>query len=296
MKKLKYAFLSCLCATSVFAASSFKTSTLAAPIQQQEINMRDYSNWYFISPAQEELGVANPHNTAHYANYSSNATPYNSYVLRAVDQVMSLRPDGGTYYTGKGESPAGYAIQFNGYSLLTPPRDSSYCSGATYSVFIEALNLINPNYINNFSPAALEALKTQRADGSARPDNELFWGLWNNDFWGIYDAMVNYAGVGEVISPYDAQPGDFMKIQWTASTGHFVVFLGWIKGANGLPVGVRYWSSNQGTNGYGESEHSISSIYALLVVRLSNPDKLSKLNPSQVITPLKVSQAGFVLK
>ena len=136
----------------------------------------------------------------------------------------------------------------------------------------------------------------QRADGTPRPDNELLWGLWNNDFWGVADAMVAFANVGQVIPPYAARPGDFLKIQWTKSSGHFVIFLGWIKGTNGLPVGVRYWSSNTGTNGYGESEHSISSIYALLLVRLTNPDNITTIDPQKVVLPATVGGAGFQLQ
>lgn len=263
---------------------------------QQVIHMANYTSWYYVSAELESYGMTYPHNTDHYFNYANDTVGYNRQILQAMDKVMAIRPDGGGYYTGIGDSPVGYSLALNGYNLINPIKNSSYCSGATYTVFIEALNLINSNYINQMNSSQLDAVRMQRADGTPRPDNELLWGLWNNDFWGVADAMVAFANVGQVIPPYAARPGDFLKIQWTKSSGHFVIFLGWIKGANGLPVGVRYWSSNTGTNGYGESEHSISSIYALLPVRLTNPDNIVTIDPQKAVTPTTVDGAGFQLQ
>src|SRR5205085_6520040 len=53
--------------------------------------------------------------------------------------------DGGGYFTGikaqPTESPIGYPLTLGETPLLAPPRTTSYCTGASYSAFIEGLNL-----------------------------------------------------------------------------------------------------------------------------------------------------------
>jgi len=261
------------------------------------VNMADYHNWYYLSASQR---AQDSHNCQHFFNYGADAPEYNEFVLRGIDKVMATAPNGGGYFVGlkaqPPESPLGYELKLGSYSLLTPPRPTSYCSGSSYGVFIEALNLINPRYSKRMTAAQLEACRMQEADGGRRDDDVKLWGYWNDDIWGIHHALIDYTQTGEVVEPDAARPGDFIKIMWSKASGHFVVFLGWVRGADNQPTAIRYWSSQPGTNGFGEQESSIGKIYSLLFVRLTEPDNITKFDPGYKVNVWNVLDAGYILK
>jgi len=287
----------CLSAIAVAQAGPYLTPLELKPPGQMIVNMAEYHNWYFLSDSQRSQDV---HNIKHFFDYGADAPNYNKAVLQGIDKVMATAPNGGGYFVGlranPPESPLGYDLKFGKYSLLTPPRSTSYCSGSSYGVFIEALNIINPRYSNRMTAAQLEACRMQEPDGGRRDDDIKLWGYWNDDVWGIHHALIDYTQMGEVVAPYAAKPGDFIKIMWSKSSGHFVVFLGWVRGANNQPVAIRYWSSQPGTNGFGEQESSISKIYSILFVRLTYPDNITKFDPDYKVNIWNVMDAGYVLK
>lgn len=221
------------------------------------------------------------HHTNHFEAFSSVVPEYNKYVLKAIDIVQSTAPDGGGYFTGikaiPPEAPIGYDIKLFGAELINLERTTSYCSGATYSAFIEALNLIFPNGNTRLSSDRYESLRMQEIDGSRREDHIKFWGKWNADGYGNDFALRQYSGCGERISPREGLPGDFMNIQWKKGLGHSVIFLGWQVAEDGL-LNLVYWSSQKGTNGLGDAIVPVSSIKECVFIRLTNPENIFNFN------------------
>jgi hypothetical protein len=211
---------------------------------------------------------------------------YNLLVLKAVDVVQSHAMDGGGYFTGMKakptESPIGYEVKLFGKSLLNPPRTTSYCSGSSYGVLMETLNLIFPDGMSKISPDRYESLRMQEPDGSRREDQIKFWGKWNDDGWGTHYALVQYSGMGVEVTPERARPGDFANIAWMSGLGHSVVFLGWFK--KGDELGMVFWSSQKSTNGYGDVVMCpLSKVKSVKIVRLTHPEKVFTFDVQQTV-------------
>ena len=240
----------------------------------------DDGAWLVLPDSEASLG---PHHTRHAQVFGKYVTGYNAQVLAAIDKVQSSQPEGGGYFTGPkakpAESPIGYPLALLGQPLLTPPRSTSYCSGSSYSAFIEAINLIYPDGAKRISPDRLEALRMQEPDGERREDGVKFWGHWNDDGPGSQYALIQYSGAGSEIKPIHARPGDFMNIDWKSGLGHSVIFLGWYKDSDGGKH-VLYWSTQKGTNGLGDQISPLAKIRSIKIVRLTNPEKLFTFNVS----------------
>ncbi|MGE5365311.1 MAG: hypothetical protein ACM3SM_14360 [Bacteroidota bacterium] len=217
------------------------------------------------------------HHLDHYKTFSKYTSGYNLEVLRAIDSVQKHALDGGTYFIGlkanPPESPVNYELKLAGKSLVNPPRKSSYCSGSTYAAFMETLNLIFGDSLKSLSPERFEALRMQEPDGSRREDWNKFWGIWNADGFGSYYALMQYSDIGEPVKPEDARPGDFANLSWTSGNGHSVIILGWHYNEQGEKM-LLYWSSQTGTNGYGDQSAAISRIAEMKVVRLKHPGNI----------------------
>jgi len=208
---------------------------------------------------------------------------YNKYVLKAIELIQKKFPDGGGYFIGlkadPPESPIGYNLKFMGSELLNAPRTSSYCSGASYTAFIESLNLILDSV--SLDSIRCDAIRMQEWNGSRREDGVKLWGNWNADGYGSYDAMVSYTGIGIKINPEQARPGDFVNISWKSGIGHSVVFLGWYK-ENGQNF-ICYWSSQKSTNGISVTTANVDRIKDLVVVRIIHPEKILSFNPENKV-------------
>lgn len=281
--------LSVLMASLVFAGQA--TPPAAGPTT-------DDGSWYVLTP--DQLPPATQ-NTTHLARFGDSVDGYNRYVLRAIDKAQATAMDGGGYFIGikadPPESPMGYALSLMGKPLLDPPRHSSYCSGATYTAFIEALNFYEADAAASdgkqadheaLDPVRAEAMRMQEPDGGRREDGVKFWGHWNADGFGNDFALVQYAKMGEVVSPKSARPGDFMNISWNHGGGHSVVFLGWYKDDDGNQF-VHYWSSQKGSNGMGDQLVPLSRIQNVKIVRLTDPDRLFTFDPN---TPVDKAVPG----
>ncbi|MBN1155573.1 hypothetical protein JXB12_11705 [candidate division KSB1 bacterium] len=233
------------------------------------------TNWLVI----DDIG---PEHEAHHVQHWDKFGKYvrnfnngiNEAILKGIDIVQSHAPDGGKYFTGihavPTESPVNYNLKLFCKELIKMPRSSSYCSGATYAAFIEALNILLSRQADRLSPERFEALRMQEPDGGRREDCIKFWGYWNADGFGNHFALCQYATMGEVISPREARPGDFANISWSKGGGHSVIFLGWtvVEGDKKMI----YWSSQTGTNGYGDQVISLQRIKSIKIVRLVKPD------------------------
>ena len=254
------------------------TVSLAAlsPVAGQNFTQMttDNGEWLFLDSADVS---ATTYHLNHEAIFKKYIDGYNRAVVRAIDIVQAHAMDGGGYFTGMKavptESPIGYELKLFGKSLLDPPRTTSYCSGSTYGVLIEALNLIFPDGGSKLSADRLESLRMQEPDGSRREDRIKYWGKWNDDGWGSHYALVQYSEMGEEIPPQRARPGDFMNISWVHGLGHSVVFLGWVR--RNHEIGMMYWSSQKGTNGFGDVVLCpLSSVQSVKIVRLTHPERL----------------------
>ncbi len=254
---------------------------------------QDDGSWYFLNQKQAETGT---YHTDHARIFGKHLNGYNIFILKGIDIAQSHAPQGGGYFIGlkadPPESPIGYTLKLFGKPLINPPRNSSYCSGSTYTAFIEAMNLIFPNGAQKLDSVHYEALRMQEPDGGRREDLVKFWGYWNADGFGNHYALVQYSGIGRRIHPQNARPGDFMNISWKKGGGHSVIFLGWYKAADGTPE-VRYWSSQKRTNGMGDDTVPIDRIAEVCLVRVIHPERIFTFD---VHSPVDIHVKGDVIQ
>jgi len=210
----------------------------------------------------------------------------NRAILQGIDTVQSKALDGGGYFTGikavPTESPVYYNLKLFRRPLIEAPRHSSYCSGATFSAFIEGMNLLLAQDADKLTDERYEALRMQELDGGRREDHIKFWGHWNADGFGNHFALVQYGQMGQVISPAELRPGDFVNISWKSGFGHSVIFLGWALVAGDKKL--MYWSSQTGTNGYGDQVVSLQKIENIKAVRLTQPENIFNYNVNAPVT------------
>lgn len=241
---------------------------------------KDNAEWLTLPPADVTAG---PHHLRHGKIYGKHVEGYNRLILEAIDTVQAHSPEGGGYFIGikaqPPETPVGYQLTLFAQPLIDPPRTTSYCSGASYTAFIEALNVLYPDGATRLTPARLEALRMQEPDGGRREDGVKFWGHWNDDGFGNHFALVQYSGMGEVVPPQQALPGDFMNISWKNGGGHSVIFLGWTSNDEGAR-GLSYWSSQPGTDGYGDVHlKNLDKVSKVKIVRLTHPEGIFTFDP-----------------
>jgi hypothetical protein len=160
-----------------------------------------------------------------------------------------------------------------GLDITAAQAQPSYCSGATYLVFLKALGALQRGGQLPLDPPTLNALMV-----AGQRDGEGIWGRWNANGPGTA-RLFHELNLGPNFSDYaQARPGDFMKIFWTNAVGrkergHSVVFLGTenVKGVDS----VRFWSSNIGV-GYGEKTVARSKIIFPIFSRLTAPRNLTR--------------------
>lgn len=259
---------------------------LCAPFSDaQTISMSgattDNGIWFILPASETVLGA---HHLRHADVFGKYVTGYNRAILEALDKVQATQPGGGGYFTGvkavPAESPIGYEIKLLGHSLISPPRSTSYCSGSSYSAFIESINLILPDA--TFSADRIEAMRMQEPDGGRRNDGVKLWGHWNDDGFGTHFALVQYTHAGTAIKPNQLRPGDFLNISWKSGNGHSVVFLGFYKDEKNAKQ-ILFWSSQTGTNGLGDQHASLDRIAEVKCVRLTDPQALVTFNPAEKV-------------
>ncbi len=233
--------------------------------------------------SEEDISIA-PHSTRVTEVFGTYTDGYNCFILEAIDKVQSTAPDGGGYFASVSavppETPIGYPLSLFGNRLFEPQRKTSYCSGSSYAVFIETMNMIFPDGAERLTEDRLESLNIVEKDGGRREDNIKFWGKWNDDGFGNHFALVQYSRIGRVIEPRNARPGDFMNISWKSGNGHSVVFLGWHISRDGK-WNVVYWASQKSTNGLGIGIASLDRIKNVMIVRVTDPENLFTFDPSK---------------
>jgi hypothetical protein len=188
-------------------------------------------------------------------------------------QILKTMPQGGGYSATAGATrDLQSAVQVYRGTLNVKPAAarSTYCSGATYLVFIQAIQRLIPRSEVGGGLAEALAIKGQ-------PDGVGVWGRWNAN--GPGTACLFYElRLGRNFTSFDeAKPGDFMKIFWTDAVGtrehgHSVIFVG--RGSvNGVET-VRFWSSNKPL-GYGYKEVPRTRISHAIFSRLETPSNIT---------------------
>ena len=162
----------------------------------------------------------------------------------------------------------------------------TFCSGATYIVFLKTLELLQTHAGLGLSPQDLAYFATLHAK-----DGEHVFGRWNANGPGTAKLFTELQCGSNFTSYEKALPGDFMKIWWTdeiggKERGHSVVYLG----ASGDQI--HYWSSNI-PHGYGNVSVSKSKIKRVLFSRL---DHIANLKTVRKLPSKNIFLADMLVK
>jgi len=199
------------------------------------------------------------------------AATLNDLVLEQIKQM----PHGGNYSashlaTLRLQQAANF--EQGKFFIMPDAASPSYCSGATYLVFLKVVENLRESGKLNLDDSTLAKLVIR-----GQPDGVGIWGRWNANGPGTA-RLFRELNLGRNFVDFEAaKPGDFMKIFWTheigaAERGHSVIFLG-IDKSNGVPS-VKFWSSNIPA-GYGEKSVPRSKIAFAIFSRLENPANLA---------------------
>jgi hypothetical protein len=207
-------------------------------------------------------------------------------------QVIQTMPQGGGYSASNEATArlAEAARSVRGTLTLDPAiAKPSYCSGATYLVFLKTLESLNHHSLITGPLADRLAINGQ-------PDGVGIWGRWNANGPGTA-CLFHELQLGDNFTDWNAaRPGDFMKIFWNSNVGrrehgHSAIYLGSVT-ENGVEY-VRFWSSNQ-PNGFGQKQVPKTRIAYVIFSRLKYPELLER---NYATLPRKNSYlAGLVSK
>jgi hypothetical protein len=199
---------------------------------------------------------------------------YNDSVLKQITEM----PTGGRYSASHFATiklQAAAHFEAGKFFILPSGASPSYCSGATYLVFMKALEAARANGSLHLNFATLEQLMIRN-----QHDGEGIWGRWNANGPGTARLFFEL-NLGKNFDDFaDARPGDFMKIFWSSEVGryergHSVIFLGTEK-QYGLEY-VRFWSSNIPL-GYGIKTVPRTTIANAIFSRLEFPANLARIS------------------
>ena len=223
------------------------------------------------------------------------AGDYNDLILEQIKKM----PQGGRYSVSHfAKIRLQSSAHFESGKFFILPSGPSFCSGATYLVFIKAIEALRARGELHLDYSTLEGLIIRD-----QHDGEGIWGRWNANGPGTA-RLFHELGLGSNFANFDqAKPGDFMKIFWSRQVGrnehgHSTIFLG----VENRPDGqyVRYWSSNI-PSGYGEKSVPRSKIAYAIFSRLQTPANLARINSAPYVdtylasllrTRSSISEAG----
>jgi hypothetical protein len=201
----------------------------------------------------------------------------NDLVLEQVRQM----PKGGRYSVSHfAKIRLQSSAHFESGKFFIIPAGPSFCSGATYLVFIRTIEALRERGQLSLDYGTLERLiiRDQR-------DGEGVWGRWNANGPGTA-RLFRELRLGRNFDNIDqAKPGDFMKIFWSRSVGrnehgHSTIFLGMENRPDGQYV--RYWSSNI-PSGYGEKSVARSKITYAIFSRFETPANLTRITSAPLV-------------
>jgi len=173
------------------------------------------------------------------------------------------------------------------FFVLPAPDSPSFCSGATYLVFLKTIEQLQRDGRLKLDADTMESLVIH--DGQR--DGEGVWGRWNANGPGTARLFFELGLGPNLIDFSTARPGDFMKIFWTSEVGssehgHSVVFLG-TEMRDGEQY-IRFWSSNIPA-GYGEKSVPRGKIAQAIFSRLETPANLARIKSAPEVDPYLAS-------
>ena len=209
----------------------------------------------------------------------------------AVLSAIRTMPSGGRYSASSAAFDGlGRAVTVGNGALRIDSRNAqpSFCSGATYLVFLQALDQLSRERGFALDAATLSTLLVAH-----QRDGQGIWGRWNANGPGTA-RLFSELRLGRNFTDFaDARPGDFMKIFWTDEIGqrehgHSVVFLG-----TNVIAGkefVKFWSSNIASgagdlSGYGDKIIPRTKIVRAIFSRLENPENIAHIRAISATDP-----------
>jgi hypothetical protein len=207
----------------------------------------------------------------------SSAADCNDLILEQIKKM----PQGGRYSVSHfAKICLQSSAHFESGKFFIVPSGPSFCSGATYLVFIKTIEALRARGDLHLEYSTLERLIIRD-----QHDGEGIWGRWNANGPGTA-RLFHELGLGPNFDNFDqAKPGDFMKIFWSRQVGknehgHSTIFLGLENRPDGQYV--RYWSSNVPA-GYGEKSVPRSKIAYAIFSRLQTPANLTRINSAPYV-------------
>jgi hypothetical protein len=165
----------------------------------------------------------------------------------AVIRAARSYADGGVYSLKWGGTGCPEEVTFKGERILGKGTEGTYCCGFTFAVAMKAAGEIG-------------LLKDKSVDEVRQLQKEWYGAVKDQETREKQCAVaVAHLGIGQTVSPADAQPGDFMQLWRTTKTGHSVVFLEWVI-KDGKPIGFTYRSSQESTKGIGDKTEYFSDV------------------------------------
>jgi hypothetical protein len=206
-------------------------------------------------------------------------SPLNDVILQQIREM----PIGGKYSASRTATirlQSAAHFESGKFFVLPDAASPSYCSGATYLVFMKTIAALRERGDLQLNYETLDQLMIR-----GQPDGAGIWGRWNAN--GPGTARLFYElGLGRNFDDFEeARPGDFMKIFWSPEVGreehgHSVIYLGMEKRA-GLDY-VRFWSSNI-PFGYGERSVPRTKIVHAIFSRLYAPSNLARIEETPTV-------------
>lgn len=197
---------------------------------------------------------------------------YNGLVLQQIATMPRLGGYSASHQATQRLTSALLFTTLGGLNIEAARAQPSYCSGATYLVFLKTVGALCRGGALTLDDRSYGALLV-----NGQRDGEGIWGRWNAN--GPGTARLFYEmRLGKNFDEFaQAAPGDFMKIFWSSAVGrrehgHSVVFLG--TGLNNGVDSVHFWSSNIGV-GYSDKWVPRARISAAVFSRLSHPQNLA---------------------
>jgi hypothetical protein len=197
-------------------------------------------------------------------------------INRCILDVVRRMPSGGGYALHAGALKAlrrAFIIEGKKWKIVPTQAVPSFCSGATYLVFLQVIQSLESQARIPWTAELTEVLRVKsQADGFG------VWGRWNAN--GPGTAKLFFDGeLGRNFNQLkEAKSGDFMKVFWSSAIGfqergHSVIFLGV---AGGESPELEFWSSNQGV-GYGRKRVPLAKVGRMVFSRLERPENLVRV-------------------
>jgi hypothetical protein len=135
-------------------------------------------------------------------------------------------------------------LSFKGEVIARANPDSShssYCCGLTFEVYYKSLMRLIKD----------EGMKNALDDMTVKDMGD-FMSIWfvqevKGDGPGL--ALEKYGLGYQIDDMKNVKKGDFVQIWRTSGSGHSVIFMNWTVNDAGDTTGMRYWSTQPGTNG-----------------------------------------------